>query len=421
MVKEELNLPEWFDDSMVKAKVYVGLSSTMLSYMLYRCNIVPTRDEAIPTGAATVTGNGNFIYLNLDFWEKLSDKNRAFLLLHELLHIFLDHISRARDGKYSSMLWNIATDYHINLVCSGAYVKDGKVLYNERYKKYINFIEGGLIDAKWAGMSSDEIYHKLLEENENDPEKACRSVLGDGMEEYESNMIDIIPSDELSDGADEQRTKNRQTAVEAVINAQSSNSVGDNEGELVRKFENLVKPKIMWTEHLSNIIVRNEITWTTYMNYNHLSGEVIFPSYEGNSINVVYGIDTSGSMSYDDVSRAVSELWGLLNTYDSWTVHFITCDVKVKVLGTYSSDEGHTFDDFDLNLAGGGGTRMSPMVEYAKEVSEDDGVNTCIIFTDGYLMQYDLQDDVDFDVVVVITENGNKHYTNDKMEVLFVE
>lgn len=421
MIKEVENLPDWYEDSMVRAKVYVGLASSMLSYMMYRCNIVATDDPQIKTGAATVNPRGNFIYLDIKFWESLTDKERSFLLLHEILHIFLDHISRSKDNEYSVMLWNIATDYHINLIGSGAYLNGGMVLYNKRYQNYLKMPESGLFDKKYVGISSDEIYYQLLEENDNDPETACKNVLGDQFDDYKDGMVDIIPSDTDSKDVEDQVTKNRQTAVEAVINAKNSNGIGDNEQSLVRKFEDLVKPKIAWTEHLSNVMVKNEVNWSTYMNYNHLSGDVIFPSYEGNSINVVFGIDTSGSMAYDDVNRAVSELWGLLNTYDSWTIHFITCNVKVQVIGTYSSDDGHTFDDFDLNLNSGGGTLMSPMVEYASELAISSDINTCIIFTDGHLMQDDLQDDMDFDVVLVITEKGNKNYKNDKLEVLFVE
>lgn len=420
MIKEETNLPEWFSESMVRAKVYVGLTSSMLSYMFYRCKLIPTIDPSVKTAGATVTANGNEIYINVEFWETLTDKQRAFLLLHEVLHIFLDHITRSKDNKYSAMLWNVATDYHINLICSGAYLEDGVIKYNQRYTKYSNFIEGGLLDTKYVGMSSDEIYHKLLDENDGIAKVACESALGDDIDEYADNM-DIIPTDIESKQIQDQVFKNKQTAVESVINANGSSGIGENEMDMVRVFENLVKPKISWVEHLSNIIVKNEQTWTTYMNYNHLSGQVIFPSYEGNTINVVFGIDTSGSMSPADINRAVSELYGLLNTYDSWKIHLISCDTKAHVLGIYTSEDGHGFEDFDLKLIGGGGTYMSPMVQYASDVGETDDINCCIILSDGHLLASDLKDDVDFGVVVVITDNGNQNYYNDNVEVLFVE
>jgi predicted metal-dependent peptidase len=419
LFKEADVLPDDFHDSMVRAKVYVGLATTMLSYMLYRCKIVPTNDPQVPTACATVLRDGNYIFVGVDFWQTLDDKKRAFLLIHEVLHIFLDHVARAKDNEYSAMLWNIATDYNINLTCSGAYLDgNGRVAYNRRYQKYLTMIEDGLYDEQYIGMSSDEIYHKLLEENDGNAKKACESVLGEGMGEYEAYM-DIIPSDEESKEVEEQTIKNKQTAIEAVQNAMASKSIGENEMELVKRFEDLVKPKIHWTEHISNTFVKNAQDRTTYRIFNTRSRcGVIFPSYEGHNINIVFGIDQSGSMGYDDTIRAISELYGLLETYDSWNLHLVTCDTTAHLIGKYSSHDGDTFESINFDLVGGGGTYMTPMVEYAME---QDDINTCIILTDGYLSEDDLKMETDFGVVVVVTDKGNKDYKNDNVEVLYIE
>lgn len=421
-----------FAETMVKARVYLGLATTMFSYMAYRCNIVPTDDERVPTAAATVRASGNYVYINVHFWKELADKERAFVLLHEIQHIFLDHIERARDGMYHATLWNIATDYNINLTSSGTYSKldwnnKPQIHKNDRYTKYLVMPDGGLYDEKYIDMSSDEIYSQLLEEADGDAEQACKNVLGeDGYEEYEVTMIDIRPSDEAgntvrAEEIEAQRIKNRQTAIEAVQNAEMSGGIGDNEASLARLFSDLVKPRIDWTEHIANSFVKNSQERTTYKRYNNKSmGGVIFPSWEGHTINVVFGIDTSGSMSDNDLNRAVSEFSNLLKTYDSWTVHLLTCDVKPHVIGIYSSEDGDSFETVDKSLIGGGGTEMQPIVDYAKEQLED--INTCIILTDGGLGYEDLQDvDVDFGVVVVVTENGNKSYENDKVEVVHID
>lgn len=391
-------------ESLVKAKVYLGLATTLFSYMLYRTNIDFCLDDPkVKTAAATVTKNGNFIFIDVSFWNTLNDKQRAFLLLHELNHIFLEHPQRVRDNAYNNKKFNIASDYYINLMATGAYQKkDGKIGYNERYKKYLEFIEGGLYDEKWLGMSSDEIYHKLDDSD---------------MSGFDDSDMDII---EAEDETHQQEVENRQTAIEAVINAQSSQTVGENEQGIVKHFGELLKPKIEWTEHLQNLMVKYGKEYTTYKRYNNKSNTVIFPSYEGFGINVVFGIDTSGSMSNLDITRALSELKGLLESYNSWKVTLITADVKAHLIGVYSSDNGDGFDNIDFEkLLGGGGTLMDSMVEYAIDVNNQDPINACIILTDGYLADGDLRGYTDFGVICVITDKGNKNYINNNVEVIY--
>lgn len=402
---------EELQETLVKAKVYMGLATALFSYMLYRTNIQFTDDEKISTVAATITKDGNFIYINTKFWLSLTDKQRAFLLLHEVAHIFLEHPIRSKENAYNNDVYNNAADYYINLMATGKYsYANGKVSTNERYAKYLEFIDGGLLDEQYMGMSADEIYFLLMEQAEELPQ----SIM-DG---------DIISADgmfcDISEEVHNQIQRNRVTAIEAIVNAESSQQVGENEGNIVRMFQNLVKPKIHWTEHLQNTFVKNKKERTTYKRYNRKSNEVIFPTYEGNHINVVFGIDTSGSMSKDDITRAVSELSGLLETYDSWKLHLATADAKVYVIGVYeSSIDG--FNDIDFSkMLGGGGTKMSVIVDYAREVNHEDEINTCIILTDGYLFNDDLNTLEDFGIITVVTESGNKSYENNKVEVIHV-
>jgi hypothetical protein len=63
-------------------------------------------------------------------------------------------------------------------------------------------------------------------------------------------------------------------------------------------------------------------------------------------------------------------------------------------------------------MAGGGGTRMKSMVNYAQNRLQDENAEDmiCVIFTDGYLYANDVSSD-DFDGELIVCISGN-----DKME-----
>ena len=80
-------------------------------------------DESIDTAAT----DGRRIIYSPEYMGMLTGSEIKFILLHELLHILLMHFSR-RKGR-DRVIWNIATDYVINLTLrkSGYYGPDGVI------------------------------------------------------------------------------------------------------------------------------------------------------------------------------------------------------------------------------------------------------------------------------------------------------
>jgi predicted metal-dependent peptidase len=398
-------LPVKFQEELVEARVYCNIATPLFSYMLYKCNI--GIDNSIPTAAAKVLSKTNDIVFNEKFWDSLTGKERAFLLLHETLHIFLQHGTRLIDKAYNAMLWNIATDYHINYVLSGMYKENGYIKINQRYTEYLRFIKGGLLDERFVGMSSDEIYDLLLEEADGDPDKAVEKATGSNGDAY-----DEVYATEADSSA--QETENAQSAIAAVQNAQmiGDGGIGDNELGISRIFKNLAEHKVKWQDILAETIRSSVKIRETYSRVSRKSrGGVIFPTYTGNSVNLVLGIDTSGSVSDGQLNEFVSEIRGIMHSFDSYTVDIITCDTSVYQIGQYTQDT--PFDAIDwIKMAGGGGTRMKSMVNYAQNRLQDESAEDmiCVIFTDGYLYKNDVSSE-DFDGELIVCISGN-----DKME-----
>ena len=87
-------------------------------------------------------------------------------------------------------------------------------------------------------------------------------------------------------------------------------------------------------------------------------------------------VDTSGSMSNDDLSYAFNEIFNILKT-----VHFeltiIECDAEVGRVYKVKKPA-----DLKFSVTGRGGTSFVPAIEYINEHKYNDAV--MVYFTDGY-------------------------------------
>lgn len=103
----------------------------------------------------TAATDGKNIYVDLNYFESLSEDDKLFTIAHEIMHIKFMHMYRLKDkdGKKRNLnLWNIATDAIINanLERDGFTIKEG----------YVNMPEA-------LNYSAEEFYEILLKEKEN--------------------------------------------------------------------------------------------------------------------------------------------------------------------------------------------------------------------------------------------------------------
>ena len=134
---------------------------------------------------STAATNGRTIYYNPRFMLNLTPDQQLFVLAHEVSHVALNHINRAK-GK-NMLIWNIATDAVINafLQRDGLIPVDGMI-----------FIDNAL------EYSSEELY-KLL--SENPIEENSVSIKGD---KEESNSSHQKWSEESDDNDDSSSSSN---------------------------------------------------------------------------------------------------------------------------------------------------------------------------------------------------------------------
>lgn len=392
--------------SETKSQLMIGIP--FLGIMTMTCHYRFSND--IPTACATSVNGKNQIFINEEFFlNGLSGSERVFVLGHEILHIFLEHIGRQMENSYNPQLWNVATDYCIN-----GYLQE-IIDADSAAAKYMSLPSMALFNNEYKGKGSDEIYHLLLDQAEQVSLSELADMLGEGSAEGEGwedakkkgkqIAIDGVSKEKVSDSL---KQENRQTAAASVeMSQQIMKSRGHDQLGIFREIYDLITPKIPWSDILNEYVTetcRREYTYSRPSRRS--SGNVVFPSLTGEHISVCFGVDTSGSMSPDELREALSELSGVINQFESWTISLISCDTKAHHIGDYESEEGDDITTIDKKLLGGGGTLLAPLIRHPEEEMED-LPNVTIIVTDGYVDSDEINDAIDeVPVIVLLTSEG---------------
>jgi len=405
----KMELSAELKNAVTNCRIDILRAYPFIAYLFMDCEVY--QSEVIDTAAATPHPK-NTILINEEFFmQKLNRKERNFVFIHELLHIYLEHIGRQVDNNYDGKVWNIATDFVINnyiveMISSSANVlkKPDEILY----------------DTAYANMTADQVYFKLLKDNKNNTEIVIQKYNGDG---YAGEGKGQAPLDGVSDAAmsEAEKAGNKQAMAAGIREFQSgSNTMGSGTGSLIQAFKDLLEPQLPWSTLLQEFVTNSARSRYTYNRLSRKSvGQVCFPTMTGEHIKLVFGVDSSGSMSTKDIKESLTELQSICEGFDSWEVDYVTCDTDVHLIGQYNSADGDDFDSIDLNVHGGGGTEMSPMVVYANELEELPSV--VVIVTDGYIPEEPLENAVeDIDVIVIVTSEGNKSLELENSKVIMM-
>lgn len=273
----------------------------------------------------TLAVDGRTIYYNEAFIDSLDVNLTKSAFAHEVGHCVYDHIGRRKHRDPNA--WNVAGDYVIN-----AMLKDAGFALGE----------GWLYDAKYAGMSSDQIYNSFPPE--------ARSGLG-------KPLCDIM--DGTGEGKDPITEMERNDWKIATIQAaNAAKAQGKLPGSIQRFVDELVNTKVDWRERLRRFVTeraKDEYTWTR-PNRRYLAAGLYLPGlYSENMGTVAVVTDDSGSIGNDVLQAFASEIAGIRDSVRPRKTIVISCDAKVNHV-----DELEPDDEFKLKCHGGGGTDFRP-------------------------------------------------------------
>jgi predicted metal-dependent peptidase len=322
--------------------------------------------DIFPPGNETMATNGKFVWVDEDFMESLRLPESVFVMCHEVGHAMWSHMSRGKkysdtgfDGKpFDHRLWNQAGDYVINdmLVVS----KIGKMP------------KIGLHDTSIAtsGDMVDDVYRKLLKQQPPPPKGGKGGKPGSGHNNQgpqgqsdgtlDTHILEI-------DGASEVEWKR---AVKTAGDA--AKAMGKMPAGLERFVEDLLRPKVPWTEKLryafTKAVGRDASDWSKLNRRRFITQGVIMPSYKGFGCGVVvFVVDTSGSMSQLEIAQGLSECDKILTDCNPEFVYLMGCDARVETVHELGSGDTLQGQPELCALGGGGGTSFIPPFEWLEE------------------------------------------------------
>ena len=341
-------------NQLMRSPIFAGLSG-VIAYGDVRI------EDTLPTAA---TDGKNVIY-NPEFVEKLDEKELTFIVVHENLHKAYRHLTTwAHLWKENAQLANMAADYCINWQIKNM---DPKC-------EITRMPEDGLYDEKFANMDTQTIFN-LLKQNPPEPQS------GDGHGQ---------PLDEhLWEQAQGMSEAEKQQVNEAIDSAlrQGELLAGKLKGSSMRELGVLPDPEVDWREQLRDFVSslangRDMSTWRR-PNRRHLYQNVYMPSAISETVGpIVIGVDTSGSISNDDVGAFLVEIASLCNQVTPESVDLLYWDTAV------ANEEHYEQGQYEMLIgstkpAGGGGTSPQCVKKWIdKQMIKPEIV---LMLSDGYV------------------------------------
>ncbi len=364
-----------------------GFYGLLLMHMIY----------SIDEGAETAYTDGERIAFGPDFLDNLSDSELDFVMMHEILHVVLQHCLRGEDRDQER--YNIAADIVIN---SNIMLENGGNPSSITLSKYGESMHIAPDGKEGHLYTAEEVYEMLP----HSPQKRKMPKCGEngsfekGRAEKKQKKpengqhVPIRWDDHSKWGKFEEDSVLRDVWVkqfaetcEAITVRDPSNSRGTLPMFAKRLLEKLMKPQTDWRSILNDFI-QEEINDYSFSPPDRRFEDSPFflPDFneKGKTDEVekiLFMIDTSGSMSDKMITAAYSEVKGAIDQFngklEGWLGFFDAAIIKPI---PFSNVE----EFIVIKPAGGGGTDFQIVFEYVAQHMQEKPPASIIILTDGY-------------------------------------
>lgn len=319
------------------------------------------RFEAAPDQIATAATNGQDIFYNSRFIEGLNTAQVHGLLLHEVLHAALLHVSRRKERD--PLLWNVAAD----IVVNGIIVQFNDNL-QAAYRGNVPptpfaLPPGALREPKIEHLGVEEIYELLLKDAESYQDFAAFDLMADG--------------EAISEAQRKALETYWQEAQQRALAVQRTSDRGGLPLGLEREFECLHAAQFDWRSYLWRYFVQ---TPTDFVGFDRrfVGRGLYLDSLEGESVKIYIAIDTSGSIQPEHLQIFLSEVQGILSAYPHLHCQLFYTDAEVY--GPFAIESDRPLPQ----PIGGGGTSFIPFFAKIDALHDPFQTGVCVYLTDGF-------------------------------------
>ena len=322
------------------------------------------KSKTLPTAAT----DGRKIFFNEEFLNSLPSQEQNALMLHEVLHMALLHVTRrqSRDPH----IWNIAAD----------------IVVNDLIERNTSFPlpEGAITDNRFQDKSVEYIYEALLKSK-----KKYKLIISDILQPSNANSDEskkdsndaIAPLSQEQIDEIESFWKDKMEILKNSSEHQLSSGKGSLPAGIEQEISTILEPEVDWRHALWKYVGK------TPADFDDLDRRFIYKglyleSLLTEAVEVSVCIDTSGSVSDELLKQFAGELKGILRSYPNVKCSLFFADTHLA--GPYEIDRIEQMP----KAVGRGGTSFVPFFDYLKKNGEEKSLlgnhKLSIYFTDGY-------------------------------------
>ena len=350
-------------DRLTKARVKLLKKSPFFGTLLI--NAPWREDTSIPTAAT----DGRGLMFNPDFMAKLSEKQLNGIVVHECLHVCLQHVPRMKDlFRADPFTANIAADIVVNGI-----VDDN----------HLELPDGAVRDNDLKHLSVREVY-SILKQKQAQDDKYMEKKYGIKT----VNICLTEPQDGDGNGTFTDQDGNEIEAPDYkdVMNKAATiarmKQAGPIGAGMERLFKELLEPTIDWRTILFKYITESRNDFEGFDRrfvYNNL----YLDDFSGSKVHVLVYIDVSGSIDEKTLTEFMSEVHGAISAVNDINGDVHCFDTQLH----YVCDISEIQTEF--KLIGGGGTCFECIFKHIEQYKEenmstDSSQILPIILTDGY-------------------------------------
>jgi len=343
----------------------------------------------VPTAGVSRNGINYQLYLNEEFWDKLTANQHIGLLKHELLHIAFFHVTDY-EHLTEKMIANVAMDLEINQYISEDLLPPGPMTLdifpelNLEPKKGTQYYYDKLMEGKKNPGTCPNL-DKMLDANGQGTGEGDEEGNGDKITVRINGKGDVevrLPNHsswEEFDSLDEATKKLIKTQTEHIIKEvaeqveKSRGHIPGEMAELLKRINELAPPKFNWRGYLKRFVGGSIKTFTRMSrhkpNFRYLENPGLKHKHRR---HILVAIDTSGSVCTDELKEFLNEIYHIQRTGTEVTL--VQCDSAISHIGKFDPKK-------DLEIHGRGGTSFHPVTDYYDENYRK--YNCLIYLTDG--------------------------------------
>jgi predicted metal-dependent peptidase len=237
--------------------------------------------------------------------------------------------------------------------------------------------QSGSGNGQQSGNGGGQQPHAILDQYFNDKTG--------GAHQFWEQAVEGLTDDEKQGLADKLQNELRQLVQQAVRGqSKSRGTMPAGVADLIEAI--LAPPKIPWPQVLRSLVTRTRQTKIgrgmsrPSRRMHGVPGILPFPGKaRDRKFTVAFAIDTSGSMSEDELALALTELLNIAKTEDDVHIWVMYCDAALHI--TY---EVTAVSDVDFNVLGRGGTDFNPpFIKVRELLKSGTGPDILIYATDG--------------------------------------